>query len=262
MRILVTNDDGIHAPGLALLEKIAAHLGGDVWCIAPDSERSGASRSVSCYQPVRLVQAGHQRFSVSGTPADCVMLGVKELMQDRRPDLVLSGVNYGSNIGEEIGYSGTLSAAMEGSLFGIRSVGISQLYDRETGKAPWHVAERYTEPLLRALLATEWAANVMLSINFPSIAAGRELAGFQVTRQGYGNLTGGQYLNQRRVDGYGKPYYWTGVRTLVDSDVVGTDVWAVGKGFAAITPVRLDLTEEKTLAYLQTSLHLPSDILA
>jgi 5'-nucleotidase len=262
MRILVTNDDGIDAPGLACLERIAASIGSDVWCFAPDSERSGASRSFTSYQPVRMRSVGAQRFAISGTPADCVMLALKEIMCDRPPELVLSGINFGSNLGEEIGYSGTLSAAMEGTLAGIRSVGISQLYEHSTRIPAWHVAERYTEPLLRALLATKWHAGVLLSVNFPALVAGQALAGIQLTRQGHGNVSGGHYLNQRRVDRFGNPYYWTGFKPLLDSDVEGTDVWAVARGFASVTPIRLDLTDDETLLYLRGALHLPQDMLS
>lgn len=250
MRILVTNDDGIDAPGLALLERIAQRIGTDVWCFAPENERSGASRSFTSEAPVRIRTAGPQRFAITGTPADCVMLALKEVMKDAMPDLVLSGVNYGSNIGEEVGYSGTLSAAMEGTLSGIRSIGLSQLYDPETRIAPWHVAEAHAEALVRALLKVDWPARVLLAVNFPALQKSSDWRGIQATRQGQGNVSGGQYLNEKRLDRNGRPYYWTGFKTLVHSEEVGTDVWAISHGYASVTPLQLDMTDYRVLGHL------------
>src|SRR5690349_15050924 len=145
MRILCTNDDGIHATGLAVLEKVARSFTDDVWVIAPEFEQSGASRALTLTAPIRVRKAGPKRFAVTGTPTDCVLLAVEDLMEDGPPDLVLSGVNRGSNIADDVTFSGTIAGAMQGMQLGIRAIALSQArgFRGEDAKIPWETAEAF-----------------------------------------------------------------------------------------------------------------------
>ena len=151
-RILITNDDGIHAPGIAILESIALGISDDVWVVAPDQERSGAGHSVSLSHPIRMRQVDERHFQVAGTPTDCVLMAVFEIMRDRRPTFVLSGINSGANLAEDISYSGTIAAAMEGTLIGMRSIALSQLRGPD-GQPDFAPSKRYAPDLIRRLLA-------------------------------------------------------------------------------------------------------------
>src|SRR3712207_6594425 len=156
MRILLTNDDGVNARGLKVLETVARRLSDDIWIVAPSEEQSGAGHSLTLTQPVRLRPHGEQRFSVTGTPTDAVMLALAHVMKDSPPDVILSGINRGANLGEDVTYSGTVSAAMEGALAGVRSIALSQSYAREAmGDAvPFSAAEAWAEQVLRPIIET------------------------------------------------------------------------------------------------------------
>src|SRR5215469_3187972 len=162
MRILVTNDDGIHAPGLMVAEKIAHALCDDVWIVAPETEQSGASHSLTLTLPLRLRQVEAKRFAVTGTPTDCVMMAVANLMADAPPTLIISGVNRGSNIADDVTYSGTIAGAMEGTALGIASIALSQAYgfgdDREVR---WDCAETHGPPVIRKLVEVGWPQDVL-----------------------------------------------------------------------------------------------------
>src|ERR1700733_586548 len=150
MRILVTNDDGIHAEGLDVCEKIARLLSDDVWVVAPEYDQSGVAHSLSLNDPLRLRQIGERRFAVRGTPTDCVIMGARHLLNGHDPDLVLSGVNRGRNAGEDVIYSGTIAGAMEGTVLGIPSVALSQSYKSRSGQAPhWDTSLRYGPEIIR-----------------------------------------------------------------------------------------------------------------
>jgi 5'-nucleotidase len=179
MRILLTNDDGIHAPGLAVLERIAARFSEDVWICAPDEEQSGAGHSLTLTRPVRLKQHTERRFSVTGTPTDAITMALKRLMPEP-PDLILSGVNRGANLGDDVTYSGTVSAAFEGALAGIRSIALSQVYVSEgLGDAvSFESAESWGERTIRPLLDTPFAPRSLVNINFPPLAADKAYAWF------------------------------------------------------------------------------------
>src|SRR5437773_5276184 len=167
MRILVTNDDGINAPGLKVLEKIARQLSRDVWVVAPEVEQSGAAHSLTLRRPLQIRRVSPRRFAVDGTPTDCVLLAVNRLVEGRRPDLVLSGVNRGSNLGEDVTYSGTIAAAMEGTLLNLPSIALSQTYqDRDT--VSWDTALRHGTALIRRLCAIGWPQDVLINVNFPN----------------------------------------------------------------------------------------------
>src|SRR6201987_3719608 len=171
MRMLLTNDDGVNARGLRLLETVARKFSDDVWIVAPTEEQSGAGHSLTLTTPVRLRRHDERRFSVTGTPTDAVMLALAHIMRDSPPDLVMSGINRGANLAEDVTYSGTVSAAMEGALAGVRSIALSQAYSREGmgDTVPFAAAEVWTERVLGPLLDFETDAHTLINVNFPAI---------------------------------------------------------------------------------------------
>src|ERR1700678_4267708 len=156
MRILLTNDDGIHAPGLKLLERIAEKFSDDIFVVAPETDQSGVAHSLSLNNPLRLREVGPRHFAVQGTPTDCVIMGVRKLMAGKRPDLILSGVNRGQNVAEDVTYSGTIAAAIEGTLLGIKSISLSQSYGGlEVRERPvWEATEAYASQTVERILKT------------------------------------------------------------------------------------------------------------
>ena len=173
MRILVTNDDGIHAEGLEVLERIARQLSDDVWVVAPESDQSGVAHSLSLSNPLRLRQISDRRFAVAGTPTDCVIMAARSILAEAKPDLVLSGVNRGSNVAEDVTYSGTIAAAMEGTLLGIPSIAISQAYmpgNRDV--IHWDCAEHHAPGIIRRLLEEGIPEDVLFNLNFPNVGPG------------------------------------------------------------------------------------------
>jgi 5'-nucleotidase len=168
-RILLTNDDGIDAPGLAVLADIAAELAGEVWVVAPQHDQSGVSHAISLHHPLRVVPEGERRYGVTGTPGDCVVMGVCHLMREAPPDLILSGVNRGANLGMETVFSGTVGGAMTGMMLGIPSIGLSQVFT-DRGRVPWDVARTLGAGVIRQLLAIGWSAETCLNVNFPDRA--------------------------------------------------------------------------------------------
>ena len=246
MRILLTNDDGYHAPGLAVLERIARTLSDDIWVVTPAEEQSGTGRALTITKPVRVRRFDERRFSVSGTPTDAVMMALAKLVPDR-PDLVLSGVNRGANLAEDVSYSGTVSAAMEGAFAGIRSVALSQLYaDAGPGdEVSYDAAEGWGERVLRPLLAADWAPRTVVNVNFPALPAA-EVKGVRVVRQGLRDH--GRLRLDERVDPRGFPYYWLALQKLPHDPGPGTDLDAVERGYVSVTPLHLDLTHHASLA--------------
>ena len=252
MRILVTNDDGITAPGLVALEAIAAELSDDVWVVAPAEEQSGAGHSLTLSKPVRLREISPKRYAVQGTPTDCVMLALGAVMHDNKPDLILSGVNRGGNLAEDVTYSGTVSAAMEGCLAGIRSIALSQVMaDYAMGKEDFTTATTHGAAIIRLIQSIDWPAGVLVNINFPPVAADK-VAGVRVTEQGfrdYGNI----HLVER-IDPRGFPYYWHGFgkEKLVPGH--DTDLRAMHEACISVTPLHLDMTHYATMAALKAAL--------
>lgn len=245
MRILLTNDDGYHAPGLAVLEAIAAPLGADIWVVAPAEEQSGAGHSLTLSRPVRVRQHGEKRFSVSGTPTDSVMMAMGEIM-DGPPDLILSGVNRGANLGDDVTYSGTVSAAMEGALAGIRSIALSQVYAREGmgDTVPFAAAEAWGTRVLQPLIDMEFARRTLVNINFPAGPA-EAVKGVRVVRQGFHDYGRGSIV--RGTDPRGYPYYWFGLHGIEHTPGADTDLEAIGDGYIAVTPLHVDLTHDHSL---------------
>ena len=255
-RVLVSNDDGIESPGIALLEEIARDLASDVWVVAPEQEQSGASHSLTTRRPLRLRPAPRgeaprdetaaRRYAVDGTPTDCVMLAVKYLLKDRVPDLVLSGINAGSNLGEDLTYSGTVAAAMEASLLGIPAIALSQHY--HDGEAiPWATAAHFAPDVIRRLCERPWPEHTLVNINFPAAPAA-QVRGIAATSQGRravaDNLT-------RRFDPRGRPYYWIGPVRENGTAEPGTDLAAIADRRVSVTPIHLDLTNVPVLAALK-----------
>ena len=240
MRILLTNDDGIHAPGLQCLEAIASVIGDEVWIVAPETDQSGFAHSLSLSEPLRLRNVGERRFAVRGTPTDCVIMGVKHVMPEP-PDLILSGVNSGTNLADDVTYSGTVAGAMEGTMLGIRSVALSQAYRAQVRlerDLPWHTAQHHAPDLLRKLLAIDLPPGVFLNINFPNCEP-EEVSGTRVTAQG--RLSYGMSVEER-ADGRGLPYFWLRFGRETVEPLEGTDLHAVAHRAISVTPLQLDLT--------------------
>ena len=249
MRILVTNDDGIDAPGLAVAEAIAATLSDDVTVICPAEEQSGASHSLTLTRPIRLRRRGERRYAIAGTPTDCVMMALGLLMKDGPPDLILSGVNRGSNLGEDVTYSGTVSAAIEGALAGIRSIALSQTYARSgMGDAvPFAAAEAWGERAVAPLVAAPWEPGTFWNVNFPALPAA-EVRGIRVCRQGFRDY--GRLAIETRTDPRGYDYYWFAFDSTAFPAGGDTDLGAVRDGYVAVSPLHLDLTHDRSLASL------------
>jgi len=249
MRILLTNDDGIHAPGLAVLEEIAAALSDDVWVCAPAEEQSGAGHSLTLHMPVRLVEHGERRFAVTGTPTDAVNLALKKLFPDGRgPDLVISGINGGENLGDDVTYSGTISAAVEAALAGIPAVAMSQAM-RDAGHG-FGAARFWAGNVLAPLLDLQMAKRTLINVNFPALPADR-VKGIRVVRQGFHDYARGSVIEA--ADPRGRPYFWFGLDDIEHTLDHGTDLEAVSEGYIAVTPLQLDLTHHASLGALAES---------
>jgi 5'-nucleotidase len=248
MRILVTNDDGIHAPGLDACKEIATALGGEVWVVAPETDQSGVSHSLSLNDPLRLREAGERAFAVKGTPTDCVIMGVRHIMPEK-PDLVLSGVNRGRNAAEDVTYSGTVAGAMEGTVLGIPSFALSQAYSFSTRRLPpWHTAVAHAPDVIRRVLEAGIPKDVLVNVNFPDCAPD-EVAGIAVAVQGKRDQ---ELLRiDARHDGRGNPYFWIAFgRGGIVGAAPGSDLAALNENRIAVTPLRLDLTDEPFMTRL------------
>jgi 5'-nucleotidase len=241
MRILITNDDGIHAPGLKAAEKIARALTDDVWIVAPETEQSGASHSLTISAPLRLRLIDEKRYALSGTPTDCVLMAMAELLKDAPPQLVLSGVNRGQNVADDVTYSGTIAGAMEGCTLGIPSVALSQAYAfAEKRDVPWTCAETHGPRVLETLMKAGWPDDVLINVNFPDCPPDA-VTGVEVTEQGKRDMQ--QAILDRRTDLRGNPYYWIGFKRVQSKPGPGTDLAAIFANRISVTPLHLNLTE-------------------
>ena len=247
MRILLVNDDGIHAEGLAVLERIARKLSDDIWVVAPEIDQSGFAHSLSISDPLRLRQLDERHFAVRGTPTDCVVMGCRMIMPGL-PDLVLSGVNSGSNLADDVTYSGTVAGAMEGALVGIRSIALSQAYNvlDDARVVPWATVEALAPALLEKLISMELPSGVFLNVNFPNCPP-EEVEGTAVT--GQGRLMHGLWIEQRR-DGRGFPYYWMRFGKERPQAGPGSDLAAMQARKISVTPLKTDLTAHEVKAAL------------
>jgi 5'-nucleotidase len=246
MRILCTNDDGVHAQGLECLVKIARALSDDVWVVAPHEEQSGAARALTLANPIRVREYDPRRFSVSGTPSDAVMMATQKLLGGKMPDLVLSGVNNGQNLAEDVTVSGTIAGAFQGMSLGIPSIALS-LARFQRDKAKWQTPEAHAPAIIRKLLETGWPSDVVININFPD----REpdaVAGIEVTRQGHRDDF--KLFIEERQDLRGGKYYWYGYEGTLSNPPEGVDLRAIYDGRISITPLHLALTHEDSRARL------------
>lgn len=239
-RILLTNDDGINAPGLVAMEKIAAALSDDVWVVAPETEQSGASHSLTLAEPIRVRKLAPRRYAVRGTPTDCVMMAVMQIIDGSRPDLVLSGVNRGQNMADDVTYSGTVAGAMEGTALGIPSIAMSQAFHIHTkDRVPFEVSVDHGPDTVRRLLKTGWESGILLNVNFPDVVGKPDLD-LEVTVQGVRDES--TLVIDERTDPRGNVYYWFGFKPIRSRPPEGTDLRAVYEGRISVTPLHLDLT--------------------
>lgn len=260
MRILVTNDDGINAPGLAVLEAIAAEIagpGGEVWVVAPAFEQSGVGHAISFIHPTMITGFGPRRFAAEGSPADCVMAGIHDVMAEGPPDLVLSGVNRGNNAGENVVYSGTIGAAMEAALQGVRAIALSQFFGAENVALdnPFEAAQAHgTAVVSRILEAADWGGHpygLFYNVNFPPVAAG-DVRGIRVTRQGFRRFS--RHRVEHTLSPAGRRFLWVHSGPQDEMTGEGTDVQANVEGWVSITPLTADLTAETALDRLESRL--------
>lgn len=250
LRILITNDDGINAKGLKILEKIARTLSKDVWVVAPEVEQSGAGHSLTINAPLRYRKVSPKRFAVAGTPTDCVLLAVRAIVPGKI-DLVLSGINRGKNIGEDVTHSGTVAGAMEGTLCDIPSFAFSQNVDFDLAKPKvhWPVAEKYAPKIITSLLSKPWQRDTFFNINFPDCPAGA-VKGIKVTAHGKRNIP--KQLS-KDTDPKGRPYYWlTWPVEGADPRRADCDIKWLLKGYVTVTPVCLDMTNYSVLKRIKS----------
>ncbi|MGI9407563.1 MAG: 5'/3'-nucleotidase SurE [Hyphomicrobiaceae bacterium] len=248
MRILVTNDDGIAAPGLDVLQTLAGKLSDDVWVVAPESDQSGVSRSLTLHEPLRCREVAPQIYAVKGTPADCVIMGTRHLLGDQAPDLVLSGVNRGQNIADDVHYSGTIAGAMEGATLGVPSLALS-LATRMSGPDSiiWDMPLAHGVGVIQKLLKAGWDKHTVLNINFPDCPP-HELQGTMLTRQG--KRSHGRLMIDERHDTWGRPYYWFDYERQRSKADAGTDIWAIYNNWISVTPLKYNLTDDDESARL------------
>ncbi|MFC3069595.1 5'/3'-nucleotidase SurE [Phenylobacterium soli] len=254
MRILLTNDDGINAEGLAVLERIAAQLSDDVWVCAPEYEQSGASRALTLAEPIRVRKLGERKFATTGTPTDCVMLGVRELMEGGPPDLVLSGVNRGANLAEDVTMSGTVAGAIEAMALGVPGVALSQMGSYDPSDNYFEAAEAFAPGIVKRLVEVGWPADVIMNVNFPALPVDK-VGEVEVTRQGFRDVQ--VRIAEKRTDLRGRDYYWIGFRPERSKPEEGTDLRALYEGRISVTPLHIDLSHMATVYAMKGALGGP-----
>jgi 5'-nucleotidase len=248
-RVLLTNDDGIDAPGLAILEEIASTIAEEIWIVAPEHDRSGTSHSISLHAPLRVSEESVRRYAVSGTPGDCVVMAVRHLMADAPPGLILSGVNRGANLGVETVFSGTVGGAMTGMLLGIPSIALSQMFsDRED--VPWETARVRAPEIIRRFVEQGWNRQSCLNINFPAVLPDK--AGpLVVARQGAGFVKGIDVIS--RVDPRGFTYHWLQFQREQEEEAPEAEAALIAKNFVTVTPLQFERTNETGFSELKES---------
>ncbi|HCK17900.1 MAG TPA: 5'/3'-nucleotidase SurE [Thalassospira sp.] len=243
-RILISNDDGIDAPGIKLLEQLAREFSDDVWVIAPSMEQSGAGHSLTLRRPLRIHKRDERHFAVDGTPTDCILLGLQQVMRDNPPDIVLSGINRGGNLGEDVTYSGTVAAAMEATLLNVPAVAFSQYFAGEM--IDWTIAEKYLKDVLATLVTTTWPKGVLINVNFPDHEA-KGGAEVKIAKQGQRKI--GDHIAER-LDPRGEPYYWiSAIQSELPADKAA-DLRVIEQGNISVTPISLDFTHYETFEKL------------
>jgi len=250
-RILLTNDDGIDAPGLTVLEQIAAELAREVWVVAPEHDQSGVSHAISLHHPIRISHQGPRRFGVNGTPGDCAVIGVCHLLTEHPPQLILSGVNRGLNLGTETVFSGTVGGAMTGMMLGIPSIALSQSY-KDRSNVPWDTARTLGGRVVSDLLAIGWSREACLNVNFPPLPPD-QVGPVTLARQGVGMIAGMHV--ETRTDPRGMSYHWLNFRRGDREQGPESDYDALRSGKIVVTPLRYDRTDEE--AYFALAEKLP-----
>jgi 5'-nucleotidase len=252
-RILVTNDDGIDAPGLVSAVRIAKQFCDDVWVFAPSEEKSGASHSISLAHPMRLIERGEKEFAITGSPADCVMVATRAMLKEKLPDLVISGVNFGQNIAEDVTYSGTVAGAKEGTVMGIRSIALSQALNLaahpEDMMPRFEVSEKYAAEVIAKTLELEWPSGMLMNINFPDIDLDKD-CDVRVTAQGRRDKM--MLALEERRDPRNKPYFWYNFTRQLSTATPGTDIEAIMQGHISVTPLQMNHTHDDMKAELET----------
>ncbi len=251
-RVLLTNDDGISAPGLAVLEDVAATLAGEVWVVAPELDQSGTSHAITLHSPLRCNPHGERRFGVFGTPGDCVAMALRHIMLDAPPDLILSGINRGANLGVETVFSGTVGAAMTGMLLGVPSIALSQMFSQRDA-VPWDTSRRFAADVIRRLLTAGWQRDACLNVNFPPVSAD-EAGPLQVTRQGAGLI--GSIDVIARTDPRGKDYHWLQFRRSGVQNAPDSETAVVAAGGISVTPLQFERTNDDAATALAAALSL------
>ena len=252
-RILLSNDDGIRAAGFATLEAIAAELSDDVWAAAPATEQSGVSRKMTFTEPVHVDEENERRWAVHGSPSDAVLLGLHNLMDGERPDLMLSGVNRGQNLAEDVTVSGTVAAAIQASEHGVPAIALSQTLAKftMTDTLSFDTARAHAPGVIRDLMAAGWPKDVVINVNFPPCRP-EEVKGVHVTRQG--QRDNWRIVTERRKDPRGRSYFWIGFDGALSNPDEGDDLHAIYNGYISVTPLRLELTAEDVLAGLSSEI--------
>lgn len=249
-RILIVNDDGIESPGIKLLEQLAREITDDVWIVAPDEEKSGFSHSISMTIPIRVRKIDDRHYAVKGSPTDCALLAIYDFMSDEKPTALLSGINRGANLAEDITYSGTAAAAMEGALLGVRAISLSQVF-KIGSDVHWTTSQRFGPPLLKRLLTCDWEPGSFVNVNFPDCPP-EAVTETRVTTQG--RRLPGSFRPVRRIDERNFPYYWIKLAYENGSLEAGTDLLAIAENAISVTPMQLDLTSNSFRHYLDRTL--------
>jgi 5'-nucleotidase len=248
---MLTNDDGIDAPGMAVLEEIAAQIAREVWVVAPEHDQSGQSHAISLHHALRISQRGDRRFGITGTPGDCAAMGLCHIMKDAQPQLVLSGVNRGLNLGLETVFSGTVGGAMTAMMLGVPALALSQAFSKRDG-VPWDTARTLGAGVIEQLLAVGWGKTAVLNINFPPIPAA-DAGPVTLARQGEGAVAGMHV--DTRVDPRGMEYHWLNFKRGDIAQGPESDYSALRAGKIVVTPLRYDRTDDE--AYAGLAQHLP-----
>lgn len=242
MRFLLSNDDGIQSEGLRALARSLSEIG-EVLVVAPDRERSAASHAISLHRPLRIREVADNWWSVDGTPTDCIYVALHHLLKDRKPDVVVSGINYGANLADDVTYSGTVAAAMEGALLGYPAIAISLVSRDQFDFGP---AAAFARSLAADVAERKLPRGVLLNVNVPA----KPTTGYRITRLGkrsYGSAV------VEQTDPRGKKYYWIGGSETKHVDIPGSDCNAIfGEGLVSVTPLHLDLTEYKVLEEMRS----------
>lgn len=244
-RILISNDDSIHADGIKMLERIISSITPNVWVVAPETQMSAAGHSLTIHMPLRVKEYDKRHYSVSGTPTDSVLVGVQKIMKDIRPHLVLTGINHGQNTADDVTYSGTIAAAIEATLMGIPAIACSQDYDEHGGGKPdWSIAQEYLPKILEAFAGRGWKKNTLMSVNFPRRISG-VVPEIRAVKQGHYTMVDQEAVNL--IDPRGRPYLWIGPPPPRDEQDQSNDMGALKAGHVTVTPLSLNLTDYETL---------------